>query len=212
MRRQCPLSVTMCFINMNMQFMSRSSSSTHSIHYNIVAFVVSILLTLVQIRYPSEDLFRTHYKTMVVVMASLLAYCFVFGVISYIDHAYGPYGHRYGLKHNWCCMAMMGFGLVPIVSLLSLLFPDSAWRPVLYLLWVVQLLLVIGLLRKLVLLVMKFLPPLHVRRTPPLLPLTLMDLSRPVVNSGSGYCNDWWFFCNVNIQNYIGFVVHTTHS
>lgn len=199
MQRQSPLSVTMCFINMDLQFMSRSSSSTHSIHYDIVAFVVSILQTLVQIKYPSEDLFRTHYRTMVVVMSSLLAYCFVFGAISYIDHSYGPYGHRYGLKHNWCCMALMAFGLVPVVSLLSLLFPDSAWRPVLYLLWVGQLLLVLGLLRKLVLLVMKFLPTLHVRRTSPLLPLTLMDLSRPVVNSGSHYWNDRWFFCNVNV-------------
>lgn len=180
MRRQSPCNVTVCFINMNLQFMNRSSSfcSMHSNHHDIVMFVVSILLTLVQIRFPSENLFHTHHKTMVVVMSSLLIYCLAFGVISRNDTIFS---HRFGnSEYNWCCMAMVVFASVSVASLLSLLFPHfphSSSKPVLYLLWVGQLLLVLGLLRKLVLqLVKKILPPLSLRRRSRLLPLTTSDV------------------------------------
>lgn len=185
MQRQSPCNVTMCFISMNLQFMNRSSSSSmHSDLHDIVSFVVSIVLTLIQIRYPSDNLFDKHHRTMVVVMSSLLIYCLAFGVLSRSDTTFGDSTTEY----NWCCIAMVVFGSVSVAALLSLLFPHS--KPLLYLLWVGQLLLVLGLLRKLALqLVTKTLSPLRMRRSR-LLPVTSSDVSPPVFNIGYRYWNN----------------------
>lgn len=156
------------------QFLNRSSTSNYP--NDIVAFLIPIILTFVQIRYPSEDLFQTHPKTIAVFISSFSAYCLAFGVVSR-SHSYG---HRYTRKYKRCSMAGMAFGSISITSLASLLFPKS-WQPSLFFLWVGELLLVLALLRKF----------RWRNRMSPILPVTTRHLPRPtrttIVNSGSHY-------------------------
>ncbi|KAL6290020.1 hypothetical protein ACE6H2_007530 [Prunus campanulata] len=119
--------------------------------HDILAFIIPTLLTLVQIRYPADqDLFQTHSMAMSVVLSSLLAYClsFCLWVLSIRHYARGQ-NHAYA--HFWCPMAMGLFGSVSVTSLLYILYPhDPSWQPLIYILWVAQLLLLLALLRKLV--------------------------------------------------------------
>ncbi|CAL2241276.1 unnamed protein product [Prunus armeniaca] len=76
--------------------------------HDMFAFVIPTLLTLVQMRFPAEVLFRTHPTAVTVFISSLLAYCFAF---SFGGHAY-----------KWCRMAMLVFGSLSTATLLWLLF------------------------------------------------------------------------------------------
>ncbi|KAI5345242.1 hypothetical protein L3X38_013119 [Prunus dulcis] len=109
---------------------------------------------------------------MKVLLSCLLAYCLAFGLSELIIRHSRPYlrprRERHACARFWCRMAMRGFGSVSVTSLVSILFPQEPyWQPLLYILWVAQLLLLLGLLRKLV------------RRKYPILPRTTMDMRRP---------------------------------
>ncbi|VVA40251.1 PREDICTED: L484_002648 [Prunus dulcis] len=52
----------------------------------ILAFIIPVLLTLVQIRYPADqDLFQAHPTAMKVLLSCLLAYCLAFGILGYFN-------------------------------------------------------------------------------------------------------------------------------
>lgn len=166
------------FLN-NVQFINfaPAAASTYDRYHDIVAFTIPVLLTFVQIRFRSEDLFQTHPITIIVVLSSLLAYSLAFAFCVLVR-----YFHRYDYARKWCCMALVLFGSVSVASLVSLLVSTD---DLVHLLLVGQVLLVLGVVLKLLLLGGQFLPQLlgmeqnGMRRTStyPLLPLTSMDLS-----------------------------------
>ena len=167
--------LNMYFTNYNIslrQILNRSSST--SIHPNdtVVAYLIPIILTFVQIRYTSEDLFQTHPKTIAVFISSFSAYCLAFWFVSRSPND----GLRDTRKYKRCCKARIVFGSVSITSLASLLFPNS-WQPSLFFLWVGELLLVLALLRRI---------PWKQYRMSPILPVTTMHLPM-IVNSESHY-------------------------
>ncbi|CAL8121907.1 unnamed protein product [Prunus armeniaca] len=64
-----------------LQIMPDASNSTTSYsscynHQDIFAFTIPTLLTLVQMRYPAVDLFRTHPTALTILLSGLVAYCF----------------------------------------------------------------------------------------------------------------------------------------
>ncbi|KAF7138579.1 hypothetical protein RHSIM_Rhsim07G0111100 [Rhododendron simsii] len=87
---------------------------------------VPVLLSLLQIKYQGNQIspFETHPISMVIFVASLLLYCL-----------------GYNAKSRWptyaliISRAMVAFGSLSVVSLASILFPNS-FRPVLYFLYV----------------------------------------------------------------------------
>ncbi|KAL6290028.1 hypothetical protein ACE6H2_007538 [Prunus campanulata] len=95
---------------------SLARNSNHRAH-DILAFIIPILLTFVQIRYLADrqDLFQTHPLTMMVMLSSLLAHCFAFSLLIRLSGS----GTR---MYNCCRMAMMVLGFLSVVSLLCLLF------------------------------------------------------------------------------------------
>ncbi|KAF7139433.1 hypothetical protein RHSIM_Rhsim07G0111900 [Rhododendron simsii] len=94
--------------------------------HTVLAFIVPVLLSLLQIKYQGNQIspFETHPISMVIFVASLLLYCF-----------------GYHAKSRWPTYAlvishgMVAFGSLSVVSLASILFPNS-FRPVLYFLYV----------------------------------------------------------------------------
>ncbi|KAF7137791.1 hypothetical protein RHSIM_Rhsim07G0111700 [Rhododendron simsii] len=94
--------------------------------HTVLAFIVPVLLNLLQIKYQGNQLspFDTYPISMVISVASLLLYCF-----------------GYHAKSRWPTYAlavsrvMVVFGSLSVVSLASSLFPDS-FGPVLYTLFV----------------------------------------------------------------------------
>ncbi|BFG22083.1 hypothetical protein CerSpe_083570 [Prunus speciosa] len=102
-----------------------ASTSTHA----ILAFIVPILLTFVQIKFPgsimSASPFETHQTLTLVSIASLIAYCLAVGArLRFPTHA--PTCSRF---------AMRFFGLLSVSSLLSVLLPGS-WHPVPFLIFI----------------------------------------------------------------------------
>lgn len=140
-----------------------NDSNRHDHDHDVIGFIVSVLLTLVQIKYPAENLFKTRPITIIFVLSSLLGYCLAFSFWEF----------------RWCRMAKLAFGSVSVASLIWLLL--DCWQDVLYLLLAGQLFI---LLLKLPQLLRKFIPPLlrpvrpnRDRRTYPLLPLTTVNLA-----------------------------------
>ncbi|KAF7138416.1 hypothetical protein RHSIM_Rhsim07G0111400 [Rhododendron simsii] len=94
--------------------------------HNVLAFIVPVLLSLLQIKYQGNKIspFETHPISMEISVASLLFYCL-----------------GYHAKSRWPTYAlvvsrgMVVFGSLSVVSLASILFPDS-FGPVLYALFV----------------------------------------------------------------------------
>lgn len=170
--------INLYFTNNNIsflqQFLNRSSTSNHP--NDIVAYLIPIILTFVQIRYTSEDLFQTHPKTIAVFISSFSAYCLAFWFVSRSHND----GHRDARKYKRCCITLRVFGSVSITSLASLLFPKS-WQPSLFFLWVGEFLLLLALLRKF----------RWQHRMSPILPVTILHLPIPtrmtIVNSESRY-------------------------
>lgn len=84
--------------------------------HTVLAFVVPVLLNLLQIKYQGNQLspFDTHPISMVISVASLLLYCF-----------------GYHAKSRWPTYAlvvsrvMVVFGSLSVVSLATVLFPES---------------------------------------------------------------------------------------
>ncbi|KAM1019055.1 hypothetical protein ACFX13_041202 [Malus domestica] len=152
---------------------------------NILAFAISTILTLVQMRYPQQDLFQTNPTLTMITMSSVLAYCFAFTLIELLllftsrDTATISTS-TYHLTICWCRMAMMVFGSISVASLLWLLLfhHPSSWGPVMYLILCLVFPVVRHLARKAVL----PMGNLHLElgrglRTSRLLPLTTTDLS-----------------------------------
>ncbi|CAL9007380.1 unnamed protein product [Prunus brigantina] len=105
-----------------------------SVH-DILAFVIPILLTFVQMKYPNENLFKTRPVAMNIVLYTLLAYSFAFGVRHRFLNPDNPY--------PWFHMAMLLFGFASLASILSLVFPNYyySWA---FMLCVLSILLLFG--------------------------------------------------------------------
>lgn len=153
-------------------------SNRHDHDHDVVAFIIPVLLTLVQIRYRAENLFKTLPITIIFVLSSLLGYCLAFSFWVLIGRTHGSHSHRFATEFRWCRMAKLAFGSVSVASLIWLLL--DCWQAVLSVLLAGQLLI---LLLTLLQLLRKFLPllrpvrPNRVRRTYPLLPLTTVNLA-----------------------------------
>ncbi|KAL6290085.1 hypothetical protein ACE6H2_007595 [Prunus campanulata] len=166
---------------------STTSKRHHGKNNNILAFTIPTILTLVQMRYAQEDLFKTHRIIMMVVLSSVLGYCLAFSLLGLLlllmkfSVISDEHDQSHAYIYKWCHVTMMLFGSVSVASLLwLLLFPhSSSCRLVIYLISCLLLLLVVllSLASKLVPAVAKFLSPAgrgqnHVRRASPLLPLS----------------------------------------
>lgn len=166
---------------------STTSSRHHGKKNNILAFTIPTILTLVQLRYTEEDLFKKHPIIMMVVLSSALAYCLAFSLLGLLrlflklaiisSNEFDSYEYIY----KWCQIIMMLFGSLSVASVLWLLFfsHSSSCSPLFYLtLCFLFLLLLLGLASKLPPAVTKFLSPAFIRgqnrveRTSPLLPLS----------------------------------------
>ncbi|KAI5345274.1 hypothetical protein L3X38_013151 [Prunus dulcis] len=191
-------SAVICYINhqqLFINFAAQQQQTSNRRHGNksILPFTISMILTLVQMRYGQEDLFETHHFLMVVVLSSVLTYCLasLLGRLLLVMRPSVSAGtasdehdcHAYTYK--WCHIIMLLFGSLSVASLVWLLiFPYySFWPPVLYLVLIFLFSLVVGLALKLVPVVCKFLSLVcrgqnGVRRTRPLLPLSTVDLSQ----------------------------------
>ncbi|KAI5345239.1 PREDICTED: PRUPE_2G142700 [Prunus dulcis] len=168
---------------------STTSSRHHGKKNNILAFTIPTILTLVQLRYTEEDLFKTHPIIMMVVLSSVLSYCLAFSLLGLLrlflklaiisSDEFDSYEYIY----KWCQIIMMLFGSLSVASLFwLLLFSRSSSCPPLFYLTLCFLfllpLLLLGLASKLLLAVTKFLSPAflqgqnRVKRTSPLLPVS----------------------------------------
>ncbi|CAL9007371.1 unnamed protein product [Prunus brigantina] len=111
-------------INLAKQVAS-TSTSTHA----ILAFIVPILLTFVEIKFPGSILsaspFETHPTLILVSIASLIAYCLAVGA----RLRFPTYARTYSR------FAMRFFGLLSVASLLSVLLPGY-WHPVPFLIFI----------------------------------------------------------------------------
>ncbi|CAB4300088.1 unnamed protein product [Prunus armeniaca] len=167
---------------------STTSKRHHGKNNTILAFTIPTILTLVQMRYAQEDLFRTHRIIMMVVCSSVLAYCLAFSLLGLLlllmklSVISDEHDQSHAYIYKWCHVTVMLFGSISVASLLwLLLFPhSSSSRLEIYL--ILSLLVLLGLASKLVPAVAKFLSPVgrgqnHVRRASPLLPLNTVDLS-----------------------------------
>ncbi|KAK9910809.1 hypothetical protein M0R45_034752 [Rubus argutus] len=154
-------------------------SNRHDHDHDVVGFIIPLLLTLVQIKYPAENLFKTRPITIIFVLSSLLGYFLAFSFWELKGHTHSSQSHRFATEFRWCRMAKLAFGSVSAASLIWLLL--DCWQAVLYLVLAGQLFI---LLLKLPQLLRKFIPPLlrpvrqnRGRRTYPLLPLTTVNLA-----------------------------------
>lgn len=157
----------------NNYIMFRNSAVQNHHEGEVVGFAIPILLTLVQIRYPAEDLFRTRPIAITLVLTSLLCYCLVlaFGI-----RIRQRRGHAHARRSFWYRTALTVFGSVSVASLLALLFPHYNSTSLLHPLFFVFFVFVLlgSLVRKLYrhnLVV--------IRRARPLLPLSFMDFDMP---------------------------------
>ncbi|VVA40253.1 PREDICTED: PRUPE_2G142700 [Prunus dulcis] len=94
-----------------------SAAPRTSDHHVIFAVIIPLLLTLVLIRYPAEDLFQTHLITTILVMSSSRAYCLAFGLWVLIIRHNLPRPQIHAYAYFWCRMAMKVFGSVSLTSL-----------------------------------------------------------------------------------------------
>ncbi|CAB4269704.1 unnamed protein product [Prunus armeniaca] len=191
----CYINHQQLFINFAVQQQQTSNRRHHHGKKNILAFTISTILTLVQMRYAQEDLFETHHFVMVVVLSSVLAYCLPFSLLGRLLLVMRPSVNAgtasdehdcHAYMYKWCHIIMLLFGSLSVASLLwLLLFPHfPSWRPVLYLVLIFLFsLVVLVLASKLVPAVGKFFSPVcrgqnRCRRTSPFLPLSTVDLSQ----------------------------------
>ncbi|BFG22087.1 hypothetical protein CerSpe_083610 [Prunus speciosa] len=140
-------------INLARQYLP--AASTHS----ILAFIVSVLVALIQIKFPGISMlsspFETHRTTTMVAIVSLLAYSSAVAARLRFP-TYSPTNFL---------LAIMFSALLSVASLISLLVPDS-WHHIPYVIFIFYYLMAegLGLLQKLC--------QRHVTRTPTLLPVT----------------------------------------
>ncbi|ONI23290.1 hypothetical protein PRUPE_2G180300, partial [Prunus persica] len=110
-------------INLASQYLP--AASTHS----IFAFIVSVLLALIQIKFPGISMlpspFETHHTTTMVAIASLLAYSSAVAARLRFP-TYSPTNFR---------LAIMFSALLSVASLLSLLLPNS-WHHIPYVVFI----------------------------------------------------------------------------
>nr|GMD29419.1 hypothetical protein A4A49_63750 [Ipomoea batatas] len=100
--------------------------TTDSDILKIISFAFTVILSLVQLKFQNEEqkngAFQTHPKTSNFAVISLLMYCFLLVMLrSFCSH------------HIYIARAALFFALLSLLSIASLLFPDSA-RPALYIL------------------------------------------------------------------------------
>ncbi|KAH0980209.1 hypothetical protein GBA52_007386 [Prunus armeniaca] len=131
--------------------------------HSILAFIVSVLVALIQIKFPGISMlsspFETHRTTTMVAIASLLAYCSAVAARLRFP-TYSPTNFR---------LAIIFSALLSVASLLSLLVPDS-WHHIPYVIFIFYYLMAegFGLLQKLC--------QRRVTRAPTLLPVTVVDI------------------------------------
>ncbi|CAB4300522.1 unnamed protein product [Prunus armeniaca] len=108
-----------------------ASTSTSASTHAILAFIVPILLTFVQIKFQgTSSPFETHHTTTMVAIASLLAFSLAVGARL-----------RFPTHSPTYSSFVVGFsGLLSVASLLSLLLPDS-WHHVPYMVFFMYLMI-----------------------------------------------------------------------
>ncbi|KAM1027783.1 hypothetical protein FF1_040477 [Malus domestica] len=157
----------------------------HAHRNNILAFAISTILTLVQLRYPQQDLFQTNPTLTMITMSSVIAYCFAFTLIELLllftsRDTPTSSTSTYDVTICWCRTAMMVSGSISVASLLWLLLfhhPHS-WGPVTYIILYLAFPVVLHLARKVVLPMGNLLFERgQGPRTSRLLPVTTMNLS-----------------------------------
>ncbi|PQM42856.1 hypothetical protein Pyn_08071 [Prunus yedoensis var. nudiflora] len=115
---------------------STTSKRHHGKNNTILAFTIPMILTLVQMRYGQEDLFKTHRIIMMVVLFSVLGYCLAFSFLGLLlllmklSVISDEHDQSHAYIYKWCHVTMMLFGSISVASLLwLLLFPHSFLPP-----------------------------------------------------------------------------------
>ncbi|KAL6290027.1 hypothetical protein ACE6H2_007537 [Prunus campanulata] len=100
-----------------------AASSTFMIRHGIFAFTIPTAMSLVQMRYPNQNLFRTHPLLMMLMMCSVIAYSLAF-ILELLLLTVSGAPHDDERPRNWS----LASGLVSLTFLLGLLFsPPSSW-------------------------------------------------------------------------------------
>ncbi|KAB2595378.1 hypothetical protein D8674_030828 [Pyrus ussuriensis x Pyrus communis] len=170
------------FVNVNVA--APQANRRHAHRNNIIAFLIPTILTLVQMRYPQQNLFQTNPTLTMISMWSVLAYCFAYSLLEllllFTSRDTATYStSTYDIATCLWRTAMMVFGSVSVASLLWLLLFHSprSWEPVMYMILCLAFPVVVHLARKAVLPMRNLLSEQGRGRSTSLLPLTTMDLS-----------------------------------
>ncbi|KAM1027791.1 hypothetical protein FF1_040480 [Malus domestica] len=171
------------FVDVNVAALQANRRHAH--RNNILAFVIPTILTLVQMRYPQQDLLQTNPTLTIITISSVLAYCFAFALLELLLLFTSSDTATSNTSTNeliicWCRTAMMVFGSVSVASLLWLLLfhHPRSWGPVMYLILCLAVPVVVHLAPKAVLPMGNLLFERgRGLRASRLLPLTTMDLS-----------------------------------
>ncbi|CAL9006823.1 unnamed protein product, partial [Prunus brigantina] len=97
---------------------STTSKRHHGNNNTILAFTIPTILTLVQMRYAQEDLYRTHRTIMMVVLSSVLAYCLAFSLLGLLlllmklSVISDEHDQSHAYIYKWCHVTMMLFGSI----------------------------------------------------------------------------------------------------
>ncbi|CAN4078003.1 unnamed protein product [Withania somnifera] len=100
-------------------FYRKQEQATTMCSLTIIAFIFTILLNFLQLKYQRTDPFSTHPKTMRVSVTSLLLYCLIYGLKQRFS--------RHPIYRKLSDMArhlMIFFTALSLASTASLLFPD----------------------------------------------------------------------------------------
>ncbi|KAL7182717.1 hypothetical protein ACSBR1_041409 [Camellia fascicularis] len=122
--------INVAFLSMTHYYFSQGLHSSASCHA-ILAFILPLLLSFLQLKYQgnkNRSPFDTHPKSVGVSIASLLLYCFV-----YDAELRSSENHRHQTYAFIARRGMVCFGWLAVVSLASILLPDSLGLPLYFL-------------------------------------------------------------------------------
>ncbi|GMP95758.1 hypothetical protein CsSME_00044681 [Camellia sinensis var. sinensis] len=122
--------INVAFLSKTHYYFSQGLHSSASCHV-VLAFILSVLLSFPQLKYQgNKDIspFDTHPTSMRVAIASFLLYCFAYDakLRSFENHRHQTYAFI-------VCRGMVNFGWLAVVSLPSILFPNSLGPPLYFL-------------------------------------------------------------------------------
>ncbi|GLT87840.1 hypothetical protein SLE2022_058990 [Rubroshorea leprosula] len=173
-QQQLPLNITVNTLRCNFAEERHTPYAYHA----ILVFIIPTLINLIEVKYQANkhSPFDAYPLSTMVAVTSLLVYCFAYGAeIAFASSSYAKVFQ----------VSMTVFGSISVASLASILLPGSM-QSIVYVLYI---LLSIGELHDIIRqlyqrihqkIITMFLNAFHiqqwhVRRTPPILPLTFMD-------------------------------------